>query len=84
MIFIEIKVINLRIYYCKIKQNNKKNIKPTINKKSKQLATIHDKKVEKKLNNYFTIIKVIIMNIILNRTIKLKLLLKIKVIFPIK
>ena len=45
--------LNLRIYYCKIKQNNKKNIKPTINKKSKQLATIHDKKVEKKLNNYF-------------------------------
>ena len=52
MIFIEIKVLNLRIYYCKIKQNNKKNIKPTINKKSKQLATIHDKKVEKKLNNF--------------------------------
>ena len=33
MIFIEIKVINLRIYYCKIKQNIKKNIKHIINKK---------------------------------------------------
>ena len=45
--------LNLRIYYCKIKPNNNKNIKPTINKKSKQLATIHDEKVEKKLNDYF-------------------------------
>ena len=36
--------------------NSKKNLKylkPTINNKSKKLASIHDKKVEKEYNDYF-------------------------------
>ena len=41
-------------------QKNKKHLKPTINDKSKKLASIHDKKVEKEYDEYlntFNILK---------------------------
>ena len=43
--------LSTRIYYCKVNHNLKKNIKPIINNKSRKLASIHDKKIERKLKD---------------------------------